>query len=66
MNSVTEVPEKAGQISTNEETEIQYWTQRFGVSRHQLINAIQLVGTSAADVERFLSTGNPNPEPDLK
>ena len=58
MESVREVPENENQITTNEEAEIQYWTQRFGVNRHQLINAIQLVGTSAKDVEKFLSTGN--------
>ena len=58
MESVTEVPENENQITTNEEAEIQYWTQRFGVNRHQLINAIQLVGTSAKDVEKFLNTGN--------
>ena len=58
MESVTEVPENENQITTNEEAEIQYWTQRFGVNRHQLINAIQLVGTSAQAVEKFLTTGN--------
>jgi Protein of unknown function (DUF3606) len=58
VESVTEVPESEHEISTNEEAEIQYWTQRFGVNRHQLINAIQLVGTSAQDVEKFLTTGN--------
>ena len=58
MESVTEVPENENQITTNEEAEIQYWTQRFGVNRHQLINAIQLVGTSTQDVEKFLATGN--------
>jgi Protein of unknown function (DUF3606) len=58
MDSVTEVPESEDQITTNEEAEIQYWTQRFGVNRHQLINAIQLVGTASKDVEKFLSTGN--------
>lgn len=58
MNSITEVPESETEITTNEEAEIQYWTQRFGVNRHQLINAIQLVGTSAEDVRKFLTTGN--------
>jgi hypothetical protein len=58
MDSVTEVPENEDQITTNEEAEIQYWTQRFGVNRHQLINAIQIVGTASKDVEKFLHTGN--------
>jgi hypothetical protein len=58
MDSATEVPETEGTITTNEEAEIQYWIQRFGVNRHQLINAIQLVGTSAKDVEKFLATGS--------
>jgi uncharacterized protein DUF3606 len=58
MDSITEVPESETEITTNEEAEIQYWTQRFGVNRHQLINAIQLVGTSVEDVQKFLTTGN--------
>jgi hypothetical protein len=57
-HSVTEVPASKTEITTDEEAEIQYWTQLFGVNRHQLINAIQIVGTSVADVKKFLETGN--------
>jgi hypothetical protein len=57
--AVSEVPARKDEITTDEEAEIQYWTQLFGVNRHQLINAIQIVGTSVADVKRFLETGNP-------
>jgi hypothetical protein len=28
------------------------------VNRHQLINAIQMVGTSVVEVKKFLETGN--------
>ena len=58
-HAVSEVPARNDEITTDEEAEIQYWTQVFGISRHQLINAIQMVGTSVADVKRFLETGNP-------
>lgn len=58
QNSATEVPESMTHITTDEEAEIQYWTQYFGVNRHQLINAIQLVGPSVQAVEKFLTTGN--------
>ena len=58
-HAVSEVPARTDEITTDEEAEIQYWTQVFGVGRHQLINAIQMVGTSVADVKRFLETGNP-------
>jgi hypothetical protein len=57
-HAVTEVPASKTEITTDEEAEIQYWTQLFGVNRHQLINAIQIVGTSVEDVKRFLETGN--------
>jgi hypothetical protein len=57
-HAVTEVPASKTEITTDEEAEIQYWTQLFGVNRHQLINAIQMVGTSVADVKKFLETGN--------
>lgn len=57
-HTVTEVPASKTEITTDEEAEIQYWTQLLGVNRHQLINAIQIVGTSVADVKKFLETGN--------
>jgi len=57
-HAVTEVPASKTEITTDEEAEIQYWTQLFGVNRHQLINAIQMVGTSVEDVKKFLETGN--------
>ncbi len=49
-------------INTEQEQDIQYWMQLFGVNRRQLFNAIQLVGTAGKDVERFLNSANePNP-----
>lgn len=61
-HAVSEVPASKTEIAIDEEAEIQYWTQLFGVNRHQLINAIQIVGTSVEDVKKFLETGN-EPEP---
>ena len=59
MHAVSEVPASKDEITSDEEAEIQYWAQNFGVTRHQLINAIQMVGTSVPAVKRFLETGNP-------
>lgn len=58
VHAVSEVPASKTDITTDEEAEIQYWTQLLGVNRHQLINAIQIVGTSVEDVKKFLETGN--------
>jgi Protein of unknown function (DUF3606) len=44
-------------IRTEEDAEIQYWTETFGVTRHQLLNAIILVGTAVTDVQKFLLSG---------
>jgi hypothetical protein len=61
-HAVTEVPASKTEITTDEEAEIQYWTQLFGVNRHQLVNAVQIVGTSVAEVKKFLETGNEPPQ----
>jgi Protein of unknown function (DUF3606) len=63
QHPVTQVPASETEITTDEEAEIRYWAERFGVSRHQLVNAIQLAGTSVRDVEKFLATGNEPGEP---
>lgn len=41
-------------INTMEDEEILYWTQKFGISRQQLLNAIKQVGNSAETVQRVL------------
>jgi hypothetical protein len=56
---MTDDPSKRGpqdrtRINTNEDHEIRYWTERFGVSAERLETAVKKVGNSAAAVEKEL------------
>lgn len=44
-------------IALGEEYEVRYWTQKFGVSREQLEEAVRAVGNSADKVEEHLGKG---------
>jgi len=41
-------------INVNEDYELQYWSEKFGVSRDELKEAVKSAGTSAKDVEDYL------------
>ncbi|WP_293309550.1 DUF3606 domain-containing protein [Pedobacter sp. UBA5917] len=43
-----------GRININEGYELDYWSNKFGVSKDKLKAAVQTVGTSAEAVEDFL------------
>ncbi|WP_205314452.1 DUF3606 domain-containing protein [Pedobacter jeongneungensis] len=43
-----------GRININEGYELDYWSNKFGVSKDKLKAAVQTVGTSAHKVEDFL------------
>ncbi|WP_199562631.1 DUF3606 domain-containing protein [Pedobacter chinensis] len=43
-----------GRININESYEVDYWSNKFGVSKDKLKAAVQTVGTSADAVEEFL------------
>ena len=45
---------KTGRINVNEDYELQYWSEKFGVSRDELRQAVQKVGVSPEAVEREL------------
>jgi hypothetical protein len=47
-------PQDRLRININERYEVQYWTEKFGVSEEQLRNAVNRVGVMAADVEKAL------------
>jgi len=47
-------PLDASRININEQYEVNWWCAEFGVSRAQLIAAVQAVGTSAAAVRKHL------------
>lgn len=50
-------PQDSSRINITENYEVQYWTEKFGVSSEQLRNAVQRVGSLAADVEKALREG---------
>lgn len=41
-------------INVNEDYELQYWSEKFGVSKEELKAAVNAVGTSAKEVEAHL------------
>jgi hypothetical protein len=41
-------------VNVNEDYELQYWTEKFGVSRERLKEAVEAVGTSVKAVEEYL------------
>jgi hypothetical protein len=41
-------------ISTNEDYELRYWSEKFGVSQERLKQAVQKVGNSVSAVEKEL------------
>jgi len=47
-------PQDSSRVSTSEEYEVRYWTERFGVSHEQLQAAVDAVGNGAETIERHL------------
>jgi hypothetical protein len=41
-------------INVNEDYELQYWSEKFGVSRDELKEAVEAAGTTAQAVEEYL------------
>ena len=41
-------------INVNEDYELQHWSEKFGVSRDELKEAVKTAGTNAKDVEAYL------------
>lgn len=41
-------------INVNEDYELQYWSEKFGVTRDELKKAVAAVGTSAKKVQAYL------------
>lgn len=48
-------PADRNRIDTNEEGEVQYWTDKFGVTRDKLIDTVGKVGNSSKAVAHELS-----------
>lgn len=49
-------------VSLTEDYEVRYWTQRFGVTREQLAEAVQAVGNAVNAVEEYLRSRQPAAE----
>jgi len=47
-------PQDSQRVNIHEDHEVQYWTEKFGVTRAQLEAAVKKVGVMAKDVEKEL------------
>ncbi|GGG62505.1 DUF3606 domain-containing protein [Epilithonimonas arachidiradicis] len=47
-------PQDATKINVNESWELDYWSDELGVTKERLKEAVRAVGTSVADVKRYL------------
>ena len=47
-------PQDSTRIAMGEDYEVNYWTNKFGVSREKLQQAVNAVGNSASAVEKHL------------
>ncbi|AQR75128.1 DUF3606 domain-containing protein [Sphingomonas sp. LM7] len=54
-------PQDASRIAMGEDYEVRYWTNKFGVSRDRLQEAVDAVGNSATAVEAYLQRAAANP-----
>ncbi len=48
-------PQDASRINVNEEYEVRYWSQKFGITADELRKAVQQAGVSAKAVEEQLA-----------
>lgn len=49
-------PQDASRVNVNEDYEMDYWTERFNVSRDELRKAVSEVGPSVTAIEEFLKS----------
>jgi hypothetical protein len=47
-------PQDSRRVNIHEDYEVQYWTEKFGVTKAQLEAAVKKVGVMAKDVEKEL------------
>jgi len=48
-------PQDRARVSLDQDHEVRYWTERFGVSEEQLRAAVKAAGVSADEVEKYLA-----------
>jgi hypothetical protein len=47
-------PQDPTKINIHEEWEVRFWTQKWNITRDQLVTAVRAVGVSTAAVAKFL------------
>ena len=47
-------PQDSSRVAMGEEYEVRYWTERFGVSRERLQEAVSAVGNGVERIEEYL------------
>lgn len=47
-------PQDASRVNVNEDYELQYWSERFNITRDELKKAVAEAGPSVSAVEEFL------------
>lgn len=47
-------PQDATKVNVNESWELNYWSEKFGVTKERLKEAVKAVGTSADAVKKYL------------
>lgn len=47
-------PQDPRQVNIHEAWEVEYWTRKWGITRQQLVAAVQAVGTQTAKVAAYL------------
>jgi hypothetical protein len=50
-------PQDRSRVNTEQDYEVRYWAQEFGVTEEQLRDAVQRVGSSADKVREHLRQG---------
>jgi hypothetical protein len=54
-NTADRGPQDRARISLEQDHEVRYWSQRFGIDEQQLRTAVGDVGPSVQDVEQYLA-----------
>lgn len=53
-DDLSKKPLDSTRIDVNEDWELDHWSKKFGVTKEQLKEAVETVGTSAAAVQKYL------------
>ena len=54
-NTADRGPQDRSRISLEQDHEVRYWSQRFGIDEKALREAVEDVGPSVQDVEQYLA-----------